>query len=207
MVDGITWFKQSAVRIRRAGQTIYIDPWGITRKEEADYVFLTHPHYDHFDRKDLDKVVGKKTVLVVPTSMAPEVPRANHTVEPGEELMLLGVELRAVAAYNVGKSFHPKEKKWVGYRLKLGDRTYYHAGDTDYIEEMKELEADVAFLPCGGTYTTGPEDAARAAKAVRAKVVVPFHWGDVVGSRADAERVASLCKDAEVRILERGKEY
>jgi len=61
----------------------------------------------------------------------------------------------------------------------------------------------VAFLPCGGHYTMGPEDAVRAATACQAQVVVPVHWGGPVGTRENAERVRKLF-DGEVVILEQG---
>jgi L-ascorbate metabolism protein UlaG (beta-lactamase superfamily) len=81
--------------------------------------------------------------------------------------------------------------------------TYYHAGDTDFLDSMYDIRCDVAFLPCEGHYTMGPEDAARAGVACGASVVVPVHWGGAAGSREDAERLVQLFP-GEAAILEPG---
>ena len=101
------------------------------------------------------------------------------------------------------KKFHPPESEWLGYVFTINDVTFYHSGDTDFLEAMNEIRCDVAFLPCDGHYTMGPEDTARAATACRARVVVPVHWGGPVGTRENAERVQELF-DGEVVILEQG---
>jgi L-ascorbate metabolism protein UlaG (beta-lactamase superfamily) len=80
--------------------------------------------------------------------------------------------------------------------------TYYHAGDTDLLASMEDIRCDVAFLPCDGRYTMGPEEAAEAARACEAHVVVPIRWGDAGSSEEDARRVKELVS-AEVRILDR----
>ena len=106
-------------------------------------------------------------------------------------------------AYNQGKKFHPPESEWLGYVFTIDGVTFYHSGDTDYFEAMKQIRCDVAFLPCEGHYTMGPADAVRAAEACGAEIVIPIHWGGPVGTRADAESVKELF-EGEVVILERG---
>ncbi|MBI4539635.1 MAG: MBL fold metallo-hydrolase [Gemmatimonadetes bacterium] len=205
ILRGVTWFKQAAIRVRSGGRVLYVDPWGVPAGEVADYVLLTHPHYDHFSEGDIARIRGPRTQMIEPASMRKQFEDADHFLRPGDLLQLDGLDVLAVPAYNVAKRFHPRESGWLGYIFTLGDVTYYHAGDTDFLESMNEIRCDVAFLPCGGHYTMGPEEAAQAAVACDAKVVVPIHWGAVVGSLKDAERLAALL-DAEVRILERGEE-
>jgi L-ascorbate metabolism protein UlaG (beta-lactamase superfamily) len=84
----------------------------------------------------------------------------------------------------------------------IGDTTYYHAGDTDFLPSMFGIRCDVAFLPCGGSYTMGVEDAARAGEACGAEIIVPIHWGEPHGSEADIERLAELFS-REVFVLQR----
>jgi L-ascorbate metabolism protein UlaG (beta-lactamase superfamily) len=80
---------------------------------------------------------------------------------------------------------------------------FYHAGDSDATPEMKSLDVDVALLPVSGTYVMTAEEAAEAAKAMKVKVIVPMHFGKIVGSKADAERFKKLMgTGAEVEILE-----
>lgn len=207
MLRSVTWFAQSAFRFRRGGKVVYIDPWHLPDGvEEADLILITHDHGDHLSDEDLAKVRGKETEVVVAASAAGKVAGSKYAVKAGDRLTAAGVPVRAVPAYNLEKQFHPREKGWVGYLFELEGVTYYHAGDTDFIDEMREVKADVAFLPVGGHYTMGPEEAAQAAAAIGPKLAVPMHWGDVVGSVSDARTFADRF-EGEVQIMKRGKEY
>ena len=203
MLDGVTWFRQSSIRVRRAGVEVHVDPVGIPDpRGEADFILLTHPHYDNFSEEDIARVRGPDTVVIAPATMKKQLHDADHFLRPGDLLQLESLDVLAVPAYNREKKFHPRESGWLGYVFTLGDVTYYHAGDTDFLDSMHGIRCDVAFLPCDGHYTMTAEDAARAAAACGASVVVPIHWGDAVGCREDAEEVAELFP-GQVRILER----
>ncbi|HSM59177.1 MAG TPA: MBL fold metallo-hydrolase [Longimicrobiales bacterium] len=202
MLDGVTWFRGSSVRIRRAGLEIHIDPLGVTDDSTADYILLTHPHFDNFSEADIARVRGPDTVVVAPASMKKLLDDADHFMRPGDMLQLDGLDILAVPAHNVGKRFHLPEQGWLGYVFTIGGVTYYHAGDTDFLPAMLGIRCDVAFLPCDGHYTMGPEEAARAAKACAASVIVPIHWGEPHATRQEVERLRELF-DGEVRILDR----
>jgi len=202
LLDGVTWFRQSSIRIRREGLEIHVDPWGVSEPGEADYILLTHPHYDNFSESDIDRLRGPSTVVVAPASMKKQLTEVDHFLRPGDMLQLQGLDLLAVPAYNVERKFHPAENGWLGYVFSVGDTTFYHAGDTDFLDAMYGIRCDVAFLPCNGHYTMGPEEAARAAAACAASVVVPVHWGDAVGSRQEAEEMSRLLPGV-AHILER----
>lgn len=202
LLQGVTWFRQSSVRIRRLGLEIHIDPWGVDEESRADFVLLTHPHYDNFSEEDIDRVRGPGSVLIAPASMKKQLGEADHFLRPGDLVQLGKIDVLAVPAYNRDKKFHPASAGWLGYVFTIGGVTFYHAGDTDLLDSMHDIRCDVAFLPCGGHYTMGPEDAADAGKACGASVVVPIHWGEAVGSREDAERVAELFP-GDTAILER----
>lgn len=199
--EGITWFRGSSVRIRRMGLEIHVDPLGLDESSKADLVLLTHPHYDNFSEEDIARVRTEETVVVAPVSMKKLVEDADHFMRPGDMLQLEGFDILAVPAHNVEKKFHTAESGWLGYVFTLGDTTFYHAGDTDLLPSMADIRCDVAFLPCGGHYTMGVEDAARAAEACGAQIVIPIHWGEPHASREDVERLAELFP-REVRILE-----
>lgn len=205
ILDGVTWFRQSSVRIRRGGLEVHVDPWGVTGDGEADYVLLTHPHYDNFSEADIAGIRGDQTMVVAPASMKKQLLEPDHLLRPGDLLQLEGIDVLAVPAYNREKKFHPPERGWLGYVFTVGGVTYYHAGHTDFLDSMNQLRCDVAFLPCDGHYTMSPEEAARAAGACGAEVAVPIHWGDAVGSREDAERLARVF-DGTVVILDRASE-
>ncbi len=205
MLDGVTWFRQSSIRIRRDGVEVHVDPWGLGEESRADYILLTHPHYDNFSEEDIARVRGPDTVLIAPASMKKQLTDPDHLLRPGDLLQLQGLDVLAAPAHNRSKKFHPADSEWLGYVFTVGDTTYYHAGHTDYLESMHGIRCDVAFLPCDGHYTMSPEDAARAGEACGAAVVVPIHWGDAVGSREDAEAVARAFQ-GEARLLERAAE-
>jgi len=202
LLDGITWYRGSSVRIRRAGVEIHVDPLGIHDESQADYILLTHSHYDNFSEADIARVRGPETLVIAPATMKKQLADADHFMRPGDLLQHDTVDILAVPAYNVDKRYHKPEHGWLGYVFTLGGVTYYHAGDTDLLDAMSDIRCDVAFLPCDGHYTMNPEEAARAGVACGAKLVVPIHWGDAASTRADAERVAAAFP-GEVRILER----
>jgi L-ascorbate metabolism protein UlaG (beta-lactamase superfamily) len=204
LLEGVTWFRGSSVRIQRGGVDIHVDPWDVREDTAADYVLLTHPHYDNFSEADIERVRGPNTVLIAPASMKKQLDEPDHLMRPGDMLQLHGLDVLAVPAYNRTKKFHPPESEWLGYVFTVGDVTYYHAGDTDFLPSMADIRCDVAFLPCDGHYTMGPEEAAETAEAVSAVRVVPIHWGDTSesGTRRDAERLAELLP-GRVRLLDR----
>jgi L-ascorbate metabolism protein UlaG (beta-lactamase superfamily) len=202
LLDGITWFRGSSVRIRREGVEVHVDPLGLTEDSRADLVLLTHPHYDNFSEDDIARVRTPETVLVAPASMKKLLEEADHFMRPGDMLQLDGFDVLAVPAHNVDNKFHTQDNGWLGYVFTIGNTTYYHAGDTDFLPAMFGIRCDVAFLPCGGHYTMGAEDAAKAARACGAKLVVPIHWGEPHGSLEDIERLVALFP-YDVGVLER----
>lgn len=191
-LDGITWFRGSSVRIRRMGVEIHVDPLGVSEDSEADFVMLTHPHYDNFSEDDIARVRGEHTVLIAPASMKKQLDDADHFMRPGDLLQLDGFDVLAVPAHNLDKKFHTSEHGWLGYVFTVGDTTFYHAGDTDFLPSMHDIRCDIAFLPVGGHYTMGVEDAARAGKACGAKILIPIHWGEAHGNADDIARLAEL---------------
>jgi L-ascorbate metabolism protein UlaG (beta-lactamase superfamily) len=201
MIDRIVWLGQASIRID-GKPLIYIDPWEIDGDRVADLILVTHGHFDHCSPEDIRKIRGVATVVAAPGDCAGEIGGDVRSVRPGDRLDLGYVTVEAVPAYNLHKRYHPRDKGWVGYVITLEGTRIYHAGDTDLIPEMSEITADIALLPVGGTYTMDAEEAAEAAKRVRARVAVPMHWGRIVGSRNDADRFRELCS-CEVHVLAR----
>jgi L-ascorbate metabolism protein UlaG (beta-lactamase superfamily) len=201
-LEGITWFRGSSIRIRRMEVEIHIDPLGVDEDSEADFVLLTHPHFDNFSETDIARVRGEKTIVVAPASMKKQIDDADHFMRPGDMLQLDGFDVLAVPAHNVDKKFHTLDQGWLGYVFTVGDTTYYHAGDTDFLPSMAGIRCDVAFLPVGGHYTMGVEDAARAGEACGAEVIVPIHWGESHGTDEDIARLRELFSRS-VRVLDR----
>ena len=166
-------------------KTIYFDPLELTEApHDADLIFVTHEHYDHFSPEDLVKVMNPKSQLIVPNSMLElaqskgfEV-KAIHGIDPGEKVDYGGVICHAIPSYNIGKQFHPKANNWVGYLVEFDGQTYYAMGDTDVTEEAAKVDADVIFVPVGGKYTMDATEAAEFINAKARNLVVPIHYAD-----------------------------
>jgi L-ascorbate metabolism protein UlaG (beta-lactamase superfamily) len=123
-------------------------------------------------------------------------------VLPGKSYEAKGIKFSTVSAYNLSKAFHTRASNWVGYVIEVEGIKIYHAGDTDFVPEMKELkEIDIALMPVGGTYTMNAEEAAKAVNSFKPKIAVPMHFGKIVGSERDAERFKDLVEGVEVKIL------
>lgn len=194
MTDNIEVFTQNSIRIRNRKGTIYIDPFQMNETpNDADYLFITHEHYDHYSPDDIKKVAGDNTVLVIPESMQDKISdisgqmRRIVTVKPGMFYEVDGLEFDTVAAYNTLKNYHPKSAEWVGYILRLDDKRIYIAGDTDATKEAKAVKCDIALVPIGGTFTMNAKQAAGLINDIRPEFAIPTHYGSVVGSPEDAE--------------------
>ena len=174
-------------------KVIYIDPFKIDKNyNDADIIFITHDHYDHYSEEDIDRVKKEDTVIIVPEELLTKVLRKGFrqdyiiTVLPNQKYMVEGIKFETVPAYNTNKQFHPKENEWVGYIIEIKGIRYYIAGDTDITEENKKVKCDVAFVPVGGTYTMDFKEAANLINEIQPKIAVPIHYGSVVGTKQDA---------------------
>jgi L-ascorbate metabolism protein UlaG (beta-lactamase superfamily) len=201
MTDRIEVFTQNSIRIRAELGNIYVDPFQMRESpKDADFILITHDHYDHFSPEDIRKVAGKDCVLIVPEKMegkAKEVGdcvRAVRTVAPGASYEIEGLKLETLPAYNALKPFHPKSAGWVGYVLELEGQRIYIAGDTDATKEAEAVKCDVALVPIGGTYTMNAKKAAELINRIRPACAIPTHYGGIVGSAEDAEVFAAAVK-------------
>ena len=192
MLENIEVLYHSSIRISK-GKIIYIDPFKIDKNyNDADIVFITHDHFDHYSEEDIDKVINENTTIIIPEELLTKILRkginknAVITVESNKEYMVQGIKFETIPAYNTNKTFHPKENDWVGYIITLDGIRYYIAGDTDITEENRKVKCDVAFVPVGGTYTMDFKEAAQLINEIQPKIAVPIHYGSVVGKVQDA---------------------
>lgn len=175
---------RSSIKIT-GSKTIYFDPLEIEgAPKDADMIFVTHEHYDHFSPEDIRKVMKDDTKMIVPMSMlevvkekCPEV-KTMYGIQPGQSAECEGVKYQGTPAYNIGKAFHPKEKNWVGYLVEMDGETYYAMGDTDVTPEAEAVDADVIFVPVGGKYTMDADEAAAFVNQKPGGLVVPIHYAD-----------------------------
>lgn len=188
---------QSSIKIT-GEKIIYFDPLKVEESHDADLILITHTHWDHFSKEDILKIKKETTKIIAPKDSKEEILTLGFTesniyiVEPDEEFSLHGILIKTVPAYNKSKTFHPKENKWLGYVVKIEDTIYYVMGDTDALEENKNITCDVLCIPIGGTYTMNATEAAEFTNILNPKKVIPIHYGLVVGTKDDLDTFKQL---------------
>ena len=200
----VDWIDHASIKLKDSdGFTVYVDPWSDVMDankeyEKADVIISTHDHFDHFDKKAIQALKKRNTVLILTEQSEDDAPEEMETkvIKPGTSVKARGHRFKGVEAYNVDKfrepdtPFHPKGL-CTGVIFELDGLKFYHASDTDPIDEMDKLAdegIDVAFMPAGGHYTMDQEEAIEAVKKVNPGKVVPIHYGYVDQTTADPEK-------------------
>ncbi len=191
MLENIEVLYHNSIKINK-GLTIYFDPFKINKEYmDADIIFVTHSHYDHYSEEDIKKIKKEDTQIVAPTDLLDNLLTIGFTkeniilVNPNEKYNVKDITFKTIPAYNTNKNFHPKSNNWVGYLVTIDGITYYIAGDTDITEENKEVKCDVAFVPIGGTYTMDYKEAAELINIIKPKIAVPTHYAAIIGTKED----------------------
>jgi L-ascorbate metabolism protein UlaG (beta-lactamase superfamily) len=219
-MENIKWFGHASFSFTdaNANKVYYVDPFDLkaSELEKADLIFITHAHYDHFSPVDLEKILKDDTIIIAPPDILGKIDRdeaLKQAVEPYKSYEIKGFKFQTVPAYNTHPdklNFHPKANSWVGYVFELNGKKIYHAGDTDFVEEMKglkNLNLDVAMLPIGGKFTMEVEEAVKAADAISAKITIPMHYRRLNPENYQEleEKFKNLVTNSEVMILEKLK--
>ena len=209
----VKWLGHASFQITVDGKNIYIDPYAGEYVDKADIVLVTHSHYDHCDVSKIRAVRKDDTVVIAPADCASRIGGEVKTIKPGEKISIDNITVEAVHAYNVrrfrspGNPFHPKGFG-VGYLITVDEKTIYHAGDTDFVPEMRELrerKITLALLPSGGTYTMDNPEAAEAAVAINPEIVIPMHRWDT--DPEEFRRKVEAASDIKVVLLKPGETY
>jgi L-ascorbate metabolism protein UlaG (beta-lactamase superfamily) len=200
IMEKIHWLGHSSFAVY-GSRTVCLDPYRISGSRKADLILVSHTHADHFSPEDIAKVAGEKTTLVISADASPDYPAHVITMRPGDKIELMGLVVEAIPAYNLSKPYHPRTNDWLGFILTIDGIRLYHAGDTDFIPEMRGLVADVGLIPIGGTYTMEHDEAAEAVKAMKLTRAVPMHWGGIVGTEKDASAFKELVGQASDVII------
>ena len=211
MSISIKWLGHAGFQIRAGGKTIYVDPYEGEYSEKADLLLVTHSHFDHCDPSKIMKVRRSDTVVIAPEDCSSKIGGEVKMLRPGQETTVGTIHVKAVEAYNnkrfrsPGNPFHPKGLG-VGYLITVEDKAIYHAGDSDFIPEMKYLgHVDIALLPSGGTYTMDNPESADTVLAIKPKVAIPMHRWDT-DPEEFRKKVESNSK-IQVVILSMGEEF
>jgi L-ascorbate metabolism protein UlaG (beta-lactamase superfamily) len=205
MAVKLQWLGHASFRISDGNSVIYIDPWKLKdAAHDATLVLVSHSHYDHYSADDINKVSAPATKLIAAGDVIQQAGK-GQVLKPGQTIDVGTVKLTGVPAYNPAKQFHPKANNWLGFVIEIAGKRIYYAGDTDQTPEMNALKnIDLALLPVGGTYTMNAAEAAEATKLFKPKMAIPYHWGDIVGGRSDADSFAKQAACV-VKVLKPGE--
>ncbi len=197
MKNKITINCHSSIKITD-NKIIYFDPYKIKDNyKDADIIFITHDHYDHFDVDSINKIIKNNTILVIPDKMNVEnlleINSKNMVkVLPNNTYDIRGYKIETIPSYNINKNFHPKENNWVGYIITINNERIYVAGDTDITSENKKVKCDIALVPIGGKFTMNYNEAAELINLIKPKTVIPTHYAEIIGSKIDGENFKKL---------------
>ena len=197
---------QSSIRLTDQETVIYLDPYLIEEEvNDADYIFITHDHYDHLSIEDINKVIKESTIIIVSESCSKSLEKFNNQivkVKPNNKYLVGNLNFQTVASYNTNKLYHPEKNEWVGYLIDFNNKKYFITGDTDINKENKQIKCDVLLLPVGGVYTMDYKEASTLTNLIKPKLAIPTHYQTVVGTKIDAINYTNLLdKDIESKIL------
>ena len=196
----------ASIRIQYDGKEIEIDP--VTKlgnkvidyasMPKADYLLVTHEHFDHFNQDAIKLLTGQNTRFITNQRCA-DMYGSGEVMKNGDKLQIANdFTIEAVPAYNYTgghTQFHPKGRD-NGFVLTIDGLRIYIAGDTEDIPEMSAIkDIDIAFLPCNQPYTMTPDLLVKAAKVIKPKVVFPYHYG-----QTDISGIAAQLDGIDVRI-------
>ncbi len=216
-MENINWFGHASFSFvdENGNRIYYVDPFDLKpqKLEEADLIFITHAHPDHFSQTDIQKIIKEDTIIIAPPDILEKIDISEDRkllVEPNAKYEVKEFKFQTIPAYNNHPeklAFHPKENNWVGYIFELNGKQVYHAGDTDFIPEMKSLtdmHLYIAMLPIGGHYTMDEKEAAAAANTIKAEFTIPMHYRRFLGEKYKdtEENFKKLVTNSEVVILE-----
>jgi len=160
---------------------------------DVDFILISHAHYDHLDMRTLRRLKRNATI-VLPENTEPvlgktyfrriiELKHWERYKEKDVEIISLPVK------HNKGRSLLFPNTEVSSYLIRIKERVYYFGGDTAYFEGFKDygikFDIDIAFLPIGGYEPTlffhkvhmNPSEAVQAFINLKAKKIVPIHYG------------------------------
>lgn len=206
MFEEVEVLTHSSIKIS-GKKVIYFDPFEVKEEShDADLIFITHEHHDHFSPEDIKKVANADTWIIKPESLRGCEEKTGNLkckfVHPGGMIEAKGIMINAVPAYNRLKPFHTRGKGYAGYMVTMDDVRYYVAGDTDMTPDNQDIKCDVALIPVGGKYTMDYKEAAKLVNRIKPKLAIPTHYGTIVGTPDDGRRFAELVDSKiEVRVM------
>jgi len=216
----LTYIGHSCFKVEIGGLVVYTDPFfgsevngrprliapAISSDEvkECDFILVSHEHEPHCDVEAIREIVDRTHAQVV--APRPALAKLNLSerrkvdVKEGDRFEIKGLTVEIIRAV------HPQSAYPVGFKISKGGTSLYHAGDTYEYREMKDLSADVALVPIGGSYTMDPFAASTACNEMNIKHAVPMHYNTHERIKQYPDEFSRDVKRAKVTVMEPGEE-
>ena len=187
---------------------IYVDPFNIKEGiHNAEVVFITHDHFDHYDLESVRNVINEDSIIVATMGVKEDLIRNGITcsvvsVLPNNKGYVNGVEYVSLPSYNIGHH-HFKELNYLAFLILIDGVRYFVCGDSDFIDEFKNIRCEVLLVPIGGTYTMNAKEAASLANHIKPSLVIPTHYNFIegTGNKDDEREFISNLDGIDYRIL------
>ncbi|BDD12550.1 hypothetical protein FUAX_49820 (plasmid) [Fulvitalea axinellae] len=163
---------------------------------DPDVIVISHNHYDHLDKKSIKRLHPRTVHFLVPLGVGKYLeswgvdPGKIHEMDWWEEFQLNGLRITLTPGqHGSGRGFGDKEETfWGGYAMKGKRKNVYYSGDTGFFKGFADIgnrlgPFDLSLIQIGAYNKDWPkvhmfpEEAVDAQKMVKAKVMVPLHWG------------------------------
>jgi L-ascorbate metabolism protein UlaG (beta-lactamase superfamily) len=201
----VTPIQHSSLQLEYDGTVVHVDPWSegdYTSALRADVILITDTPGHHLDPAAIEAIREPGAPVIMPAAGLDRVPD-GVVLENGESGTYAGVLVEAIPAYDLtpGEPYHPKGEA-NGYLIVLGGRRILIAGVGECVPELRSLQnIDIAFIPTilpQGRMS--PAAAAECVKAIRPRVVYPYHYRNDVPGDVEEFRTALSDESIEVRI-------
>jgi L-ascorbate metabolism protein UlaG (beta-lactamase superfamily) len=229
MALNITWLGHGTFHFELpGGETILLDPWTDGNPlypkgfeiSRIDTMLISHGHFDHIhDAVPLAKKFSPRVIAIYETCCWLEkkgVTNCSGMNKGGSQKAGSVTVTMTHAVHSCGITEDDGSIVYggeaAGYVLTLDDgRVIYFSGDTNVFSDMDLIaelyRPDLAFLPIGDFYTMGPREAALACRLLKAKQVIPMHFGTFPPLIGRPSRLAELAQGTEVVELVPGKTW
>jgi len=184
---------------------------------EADFILLTHGHYDHV-ADAIPLAQATNATIIASYEIATFMEEQGLTASPqhiGGGVQYPFGYAKMTPALHGGMVQLPGAEAYTtvpgGFLLELnGGQRFHHAGDTALLTDMQLLkgQVDVAVLPIGDRFTMGPRDAVRAVEFIEPRVVIPCHFDTWPPIEQDAQSFVDAVGDrAQVEVMQPGSVF
>jgi len=165
-------------------------------------VLISHDHYDHLDYQTVRKIKDKVGLFCVPLGIAAHLrrwgvaPAHIREVNWGDTVCLPGLTLVSTPSRHFsGRGLgNQNSTLWTSWVIKSANKSLFYTGDGGYGPHFATIGQqhgpfDLALVECG-QYSADwaeihmqPEQSVQAALDVRARAMLPVHWGAFTEAR------------------------